>query len=496
MDKSCCIVLPNQLFKESLFHKKNFKVFLIEEHLFFNQYKFHKQKISFHRATMKFYDDYLNTFGCNTEYVESFSKESNIKLLIEKINNLGYEIIEIYDPVDYLLNKRLKNACTELNIRLVIHETELFINTSEELKDFFKESKKKFFQTSFYKSERKKRNVLIDIDGKPEGGEWTYDILNRKKFPKDEIPPKIINPKKNKYVIESEKYVTKYFNENYGSFGQFNYPTTIEESENWFRNFLKERFDKFGDYEDAIVKHNLTLNHSILSPLMNVGFINPKKVIKESIEYAEEYDIPINSTEGFIRQIMGWREFIRGVYSVKGTFERTNNYWGFNRKIPESFYSGKTGIEPIDTSIKKVLKTGYLHHIERLMVLGNFMLLCEFDPDEVYKWFMELFIDSYDWVMVPNIYGMSQFADGGLMSTKPYISSSNYIYKMSDYNKNDWDKVWDGLFWRFMDKQRDFFIKNPRLRMLINTFDKMDPIKKENHLINGEKFIKSITIEE
>jgi len=496
MDKSCCIVLPNQLFKESLFHKKNFKVFLIEEHLFFNQYKFHKQKISFHRATMKFYDDYLNTFGCNTEYVESFSKESNIKLLIEKINNLGYEIIEIYDPVDYLLNKRLKNACTELNIRLVIHETELFINTSEELKDFFKESKKKFFQTSFYKSERKKRNVLIDIEGKPEGGEWTYDILNRKKFPKDEIPPKIINPKKNKYVIESEKYVTKYFNENYGSFGQFNYPTTIEESENWFRNFLKERFDKFGDYEDAIVKHNLTLNHSILSPLMNVGFINPKKVIKESIEYAEEYDIPINSTEGFIRQIMGWREFIRGVYSVKGTFERTNNYWGFNRKIPESFYSGKTGIEPIDTSIKKVLKTGYLHHIERLMVLGNFMLLCEFDPDEVYKWFMELFIDSYDWVMVPNIYGMSQFADGGLMSTKPYISSSNYIYKMSDYNKNDWDKVWDGLFWRFMDKQRDFFIKNPRLRMLINTFDKMDPIKKENHLINGEKFIKSITIEE
>ena len=496
MYKSCCIVLPNQLFKESLFHKKDFKVFLIEEHLFFNQYKFHKQKICFHRSTMKFYYDYLNTFGCNTEYVESFSKESNIKLLIEKINNLGYEIIEIYDPVDYLLNKRLKNACAELNIRLVIHETELFINTSEELKDFFKESKKKFFQTSFYKSERKKRNVLIDIEGKPEGGEWTYDILNRKKFPKDEIPPKIINPKKNKYVIESEKYVTKYFNENYGSFGQFNYPTTIEESENWFRNFLKERFDKFGDYEDAIVKHNLTLNHSILSPLMNVGFINPKKVIKESIEYAEEYDIPINSTEGFIRQIMGWREFIRGVYCVKGTFERTNNYWGFNRKIPESFYSGKTGIEPIDTSIKKVLKTGYLHHIERLMVLGNFMLLCEFDPDEVYKWFMELFIDSYDWVMVPNIYGMSQFADGGLMSTKPYISSSNYIYKMSDYNKNDWDKVWDGLFWRFMDKQRDFFIKNPRLRMLINTFDKMDPIKKENHLINGEKFIKSITIEE
>jgi deoxyribodipyrimidine photolyase-related protein len=444
---------------------------------------------------MKFYYDYLNDFGCNTEYIDSFSKESNIKLLIKKINNLGYKIIEIYDPVDYLLCKRLKSTCTELKIKLVIHESKLFINTSEELKDFFKESKKKFFQTSFYKSERKKRNILIDYKGKPLGGEWTYDILNRKKFPKNEIPPKIVNPARNKYVIDSEKYVTKYFNENYGSLGQFNYPTTIKESENWFRNFLKERFNKFGDYEDAIVRDNLTLNHSILSPLMNVGFISPKKVITESIEYAEKNEIPINSSEGFIRQIMGWREFIRGIYCAKGTYERTNNYWGFKRKIPPSFYSGNTGIEPIDISIKKVLKTGYLHHIERLMVLGNFMLLCEFDPDEVYKWFMELFIDSYDWVMVPNIYGMSQFADGGLMSTKPYISSSNYIYKMSDYKKNEWDKIWDGLFWRFMDKQRDFFIKNPRLRMLINTFDKMDPIKKENHLINGEKFLKSITNE-
>jgi len=266
MDKSCSIVLPNQLFKESLFQKKNFKVFLVEENLFFNQYKFHKQKICFHRATMKFYYDYLNDFGCNTEYIDSFSKESNIKLLIKKINNLGYKIIEIYDPVDYLLCKRLKSTCTELKIKLVIHESKLFINTSEELKDFFKESKKKFFQTSFYKSERKKRNILIDDKGKPLGGEWTYDILNRKKFPKNEIPPKIVNPARNKYVIDSEKYVTKYFNENYGSLGQFNYPTTIKESENWFRNFLKERFNKFGDYEDAIVRDNLTLNHSILSP--------------------------------------------------------------------------------------------------------------------------------------------------------------------------------------------------------------------------------------
>mgnify|MGYP001410598483 CR=1 FL=1 len=178
--------------------------------------------------------------------------------------------------------------------------------------------------------------------------------------------------------------------------------------------------------------------------------------------------------------------------AVKGSFSRTENFWSFKRKIPSSFYTGDTGIDPVDDSIKKTIKYGYSHHIERLMVLGNFMLLCEFDPDEVYKWFMELFIDSYDWVMVPNVYGMSQFADGGLMSTKPYISSSNYIFKMSDFKKGDWSKIWDGLFWRFMNNQREFFIKNPRLRMLINTFDKMDNIKRETHLITAEKFLNKI----
>ena len=162
------------------------------------------------------------------------------------------------------------------------------------------------------------------------------------------------------------------------------------------------------------------------------------------------------------------------------------------KKIPPSFYDGTTGITPLDDTIKKVLKTGYCHHIERLMVLGNFMMLCEFDPDEVYRWFMELFIDAYDWVMVPNIYGMSQFSDGGLFATKPYISGSNYLMKMSDYKKGEWQAIWDGLFWRFMDVHREFFLKNPRLGMLVRTFDKMNPEKKEQHLKNAEAFLSSL----
>jgi deoxyribodipyrimidine photolyase-related protein len=189
---------------------------------------------------------------------------------------------------------------------------------------------------------------------------------------------------------------------------------------------------------------------------------------------------------------MGWREFIHLVYHQSGRQQRTTNCWGFNRPIPDSFRKGETGIAPIDLTLQKLIRTGYCHHIERLMVLGNFFLLCEFNPDEVYRWFMEFFIDSYDWVMVPNVYGMTQFADGGLMTTKPYISGSNYLSKMSDYPKGPWQATWDGLFWRYMHVHREFFLSNPRLGMLVHTFDKMDPSKKKIHLDNAEEFLKSL----
>jgi deoxyribodipyrimidine photolyase-related protein len=192
---------------------------------------------------------------------------------------------------------------------------------------------------------------------------------------------------------------------------------------------------------------------------------------------------------------MGWREFIRGIYRDKGVAQRTRNYWGFKRKIPAGFYDGSTGILPVDETIKKVLKTGYCHHIERLMILGNFMLLCEFDPDEVYRWFMELFIDAYDWVMVPNIYGMSQFADGGLMATKPYISGSNYLMKMSDYPKGPWQEVWDALFWRFLDKQRAFFSANPRMGMLLKSYDGWDQEKRNKLQQKATEFLNTLDSE-
>jgi deoxyribodipyrimidine photolyase-related protein len=349
------------------------------------------------------------------------------------------------------------------------------------------------FQTDFYKHQRQTRDILLEQNQKPIGGKWTFDDENRLKYPKGKTAPKVNFLKSNAYFSEAVTYTNKYFQENYGKLNtDYIYPTTFGESKTWLHEFFKTRFLEFGDYEDAIVSKENFLHHSVLTPMLNIGLLTPQFIIDEVLLFASNNEIPLNSLEGFVRQIVGWREFIRAVYELKGSEERTKNFWGFTRKIPQSFWEGTTGIEPIDDTIKKVLETGYCHHIERLMVLGNFMLLCEFDPNEVHRWFMELFIDAYDWVMVPNVYGMSQFADGGLMATKPYISGSNYLMKMSDYKKGDWQPIWDGLFWRFMHTQRDFFLKNPRLGMLVRTFDKMDEQKQNLHLNNAELFLKSL----
>ena len=199
--------------------------------------------------------------------------------------------------------------------------------------------------------------------GQPVGGKWTFDVENRKKYPKNKKPPTLHFSEQTKYHKEAKSYVSKFFKDNYGDLSsEITYPVDFEGAEIWFQQFLEFRFHDFGSFEDAIVKEESYLHHSLLSPLINIGLLNPKRIINDTISFATKENIPINSTEGFIRQILGWREFIRGVYEVKGTEERTKNFWKFTRKIPASFYNGTTGIEPVDDTIKKVLKTGYAHH--------------------------------------------------------------------------------------------------------------------------------------
>jgi len=492
--KSINLIFPHQLFQNAPLFDNNAPIYLVEEYLFFKQYPFHKQKIAFHRATMKCYEDFLqNKKTIKVHYIEAINNLSDIRVLIPELKKQGIQHINYIDPTDNWLQKRITKSCSEAHISTTILPSPLFINTKEELSLFFKKDQKKYHQSTFYKEQRKKRQILIDSDGNPNGGKWTFDAENRKKYPAKKTPPSIQFPDTDTFYKEAKIYVEKHFSDHLGTLTEYSlYPTNFKTTENWLQQFFEQRFMEFGVYEDAIVAENSILNHSVLTPMLNIGLITPKEVISACLHYAEQHNVPINSTEGFVRQIIGWREFIRGVYEIKGNEERTTNFWGFKNKIPASFYNGTTGIPPIDKTIQKILKTGYCHHIERLMVIGNFMMLCEFDPDEVYKWFMELFIDAYDWVMVPNVYGMSQFADGGLMATKPYISGSNYLMKMSNYKKGEWQNIWDGLFWRFMHTHRDFFLSNPRLGMLVRMYDKMPVEKQQNHLNNANNYLKKL----
>ena len=488
--KAINLTFPNQLFEYSQLLENGFPIFLVEEFLFFKHYNFHKQKIAFHRATMKHYEAFLISKNIEVVYIESSQDISDIRELIPYLKSIGITNISYIDPVDNWLQKRIAKGCLDNSIKKNVYDSPLFLNTKEDLQPFFRCDKKKYHQTSFYTTQRNNRHILIDPDGKPTGGKWTFDAENRKKYPVKKTPPAIQFPDVDSFYEEALEYVYKNFSTNIGQLTTNGlYPTNFKTSKLWFQQFLEQRFLEFGTYEDAIVAENSILNHSVLTPMLNIGLITPAHVIEQSIAFAKTNNIPINSLEGFVRQIIGWREFIRGIYESRGSDERTRNFWGFTKKIPKSFYDGTTGIYPIDQTIKKTLETGYCHHIERLMVLGNFMLLCEFDPDEVYRWFMELFIDSYDWVMVPNVYGMSQFADGGLMATKPYISGSNYLMKMSNYKKGEWQVIWDGLFWRFMDTHRSFFKQNPRLGMLVAMFDKMPQEKRQKHLENAELYL-------
>ena len=491
MIKEVTILFPHQLFKNNTAVAADRPAYLVEETLFFNQYNFHKQKLVLHRASMKNYLQYLIQKGVSVNYIDATDALCDIRKLIKQLAVQKVQTIHITDVVDYWLMKRINASCKKYDVKFTVHTSPNFLNSMPAVKDYF-DKKKTYFQTGFYTDQRKKRNILLDVAGGPQGGQWTFDADNRKKYPKNEKPPSIVFAAENKITLEAKAYVNKHFGNNYGSIETTIYPTDFSSAEKWLDVFLNERFNNFGIYEDAIVANESFLNHSVISPLLNIGLLDPQQIISKAIKTAAQNNIPMNSVEGFIRQVMGWREFIRIVYEREGSRQRTTNYWGFTRKIPPTFWTGNTGIEPIDNVIKKILQTGYSHHIERLMVLGNFMLLCEFDPDEVHRWFMEMFVDAYDWVMVPNVYGMTQFADGGLMTTKPYISGSNYLLKMSDYKKGDWTTIWDGLFWRFMHVHRDFFLKNPRLGMLIRTFDKMPEEKRNRHISNAEAYLNTL----
>jgi deoxyribodipyrimidine photolyase-related protein len=484
------IVFPHQLFEESVLMNEAEMIYLVEEYLFFREFNFHRQKLIFHRASMKYYEVYLQKKHKKVVYIDANNPLSDIRLLLPYLKEQGFHSITYIDTTDNWLQKRIQQTALKCQIHLKQWPSPLFLNDLESLEEYFSKTTK-MFQTDFYRFQRKKWKILVDANLSPVGGKWSFDAANRLRYPTNQIPPVTNLLPINQYVKEAIDYVQQHYPNNPGSmpFNGF-YPVIHSESKHWLRQFLSERFYHFGAYEDAIDVRSNILFHSVLSPMLNNGLLTPQQIVDEFLHSVERQIIPINSQEGFVRQIIGWREFIRAVYELQGTRMRNANFWQHQKNdIPSSFYNGTTGIAPIDFTIRKVLETGYCHHIERLMILGNFMLLCELHPNVVYKWFMELFIDAYDWVMVPNVYGMSQFADGGIMATKPYISGSNYILKMSNYPKGHWQQIWDALFWRFIHKHADYFSTNVRMNMLVQNFNKWPETKRKLYLNIAEKFL-------
>ena len=468
------IILPNQLFENPVHEEKKY---LIEHPKYFTEKKFHKQKILLHRASMKAYREKFDA-----EYVE-FSEAS------EKLEEIFEEEDEIrmYDPVDHEIRENFEAFAEKFDTELKFLKNPGFMASKSFNERYFEEHE--YFQLSYYKRMRKKFDVLIDGEGNPEGGKWSFDPENRKKMPEDLETPEI--PKfSSEKVEEAKKYVEENFSDNPGNLDDFFWPTTREQALKNLEDFLENRLEKFGDYQDAIDSDLKFGFHSLLSSSINIGLLTPEEVIEKTLEAHEEKDYPMNSLEGFLRQIIGWREFIRAMYELEPGM-REANFWDAKNSMPEEFYTGETGLPPVDDSIQHAKDNAYAHHIERLMVLGNVMLLLEIDPDEVYDWFMEMFIDSYEWVMVPNIYGMSQYAYDNMM-TKPYISSSNYINKMSHYEGGDWEDDWTGLYWSFIEKHEEKISDIQRMSFMTSTLNRMNDETVDEHLENAEAFKESL----
>lgn len=480
------IILGNQLFPIKYYNDCE-HIFMCEDFSLCTHFKYHKHKIIFFLSSMRNFRDELLEKNKKVHYFELKPKSSFMGNLKATCKKRKVTEIFLYEVEDKFFEKEIIEFCKAEKIKISFLPSPMFLISRETFKKYNESTKKPFMKT-FYENIRRESNILMDKKGKPLGGKFSFDTENRKKIPKKfDIIQNKISFKHDKNTTDVIKIVNKYFADHPGNGDQFWMHVNRKGALKELNAFLKDKFEHFGPFEDAIDTRDPFLYHSIMSPYLNIGFVTPNEIVSKAVAS----DVSLNSKEGFIRQVIGWREFVRGIYQQYSEEQDQSNFFGHDRKLTKAWYIGETGIPPLDDVIKKVDQFGYCHHIERLMILSNIMLLTEIRPQEVHRWFMEMFVDSSDWVMGPNVYGMAQFSDGGIFATKPYISGSNYIIKMSHYKKGDWSDILDGLYWRFINKHRDFFAKNYRMSMMVKMYDKMDSDKRERILPKAEEFIRT-----
>jgi len=465
----------------------------------------HIQKIvGFFSAMKSFANELMNNehqviyINLNDENnLQSFEK--NIHYLIEKhqFTNFEYQL-----PDEFRLDELLKNFCNSLSISNSVVDSEHFYTSRTELGTFF-EGKKTFLLESFYRAMRKKHNVLMEGD-KPTTGKWNYDGENRKKLPKNHKPtlPLVFNNDVSAILNEIKKTDIKTI----GNIDEKNFvwPINREQSLELLDFFVKNCLHLFGSFQDAMTPNEWSLYHSRISFSMNIKMIFPQEVIEASIAEWQNRpnEIEFKQLEGFVRQIIGWREYMRGIYWQKMPEYAQMNYFNNQEKLPDWFWTGKTKMNCMKDAINQSLDYAYAHHIQRLMITGNFALLAGIHPDEVDAWYLGIYIDAIQWVEITNTRGMSQFADGGIVGTKPYVSSASYIDKMSHYCGTCFYKKalktgekscpFNSLYWNFYDRNEDKLGKNPRIGMMYNVWRKMKPEDKVELLQQADYYLKNI----
>jgi len=341
------------------------------------------------------------------------------------------------------------------------------------------------------------------MDGeKPVGGKWNYDQENRKPAPDSVLhtgPKCFSNTEHTKSVIN---LVSERFSENFGNIANFNFATTQSQAEEALDHFIDKALPDFGAYQDAMMMDQPFLFHAIISPYLNIGLLKPLDVCKKAEKAFLDGRAPLNSVEGFIRQIIGWREYIRGIYFLQGPNYTQNNYLDHNRPLPSLYWGKESGLNCLDQCVKQTEDFSYAHHIQRLMVTGNFALLTGVSPYEIHEWYLSVYIDAFEWVEAPNTIGMSQFADGGVVASKPYVSSGAYINKMSNYCKSCKFKVaekvgkdacpFNALYWHFLSRNRAKFQGNPRMAQMYRTWDRMNEDHKNNVIKSADEFLNGL----
>lgn len=461
------IVFGNQLFDpEHLPRSTGMTVVMVEDEGICRRYRYHRQKLAFVLAAMRNHADALRRAGFDVHY-HRLEDGMHWRGALDRLQqSRPYDRLRHFQVESPGLETALEHYARQHGLRRQVLTTPMFINGLDDFAEHLDEHGSPKL-LPFYRAQRLRHDVLVTADGSPVGGRWSFDQDNREKLPRDAQPPPPEFPHEASHVEEVRRLVCERFADHPGTLEHLWLPTTHAQADAWLDDFLERRFADFGTYEDALTRRSTFVYHSALSPLLNVGLLTPRQVLDRLLNHSVRHNVAVNSVEGLVRQILGWREFVRGVFHHYCEPLSSRNIWNADRSLTDAWYQATTGIDPLDHVIGKAVDYGWAHHIERLMLAANLMNLSGIRPPEVYRWFMEMFVDAYDWVMVPNVFGMGLTSEGGIFTTKPYICGSNYVMKMGDFKRGPWCDVMDGLLWRFVANHEPTLKANQRLAPMV-----------------------------